>query len=404
MAVAFHLRRQEFLPAAIALSLILSIGCADQEQIHSYSAPKEIKPVAKEPAAPAKPGEVTDRMLIAILPAGDQAWFFKAVGPIAEIDKREKEINEFFSTVRVGDDGKPKWQLPEGWKETAGNSMRFATILIPTENKPLELTVNSARWTGTPADVLSNVNRWRGQLQLKPIAASQLSENTHETKAGDLPLTIVDLRGHFASSGMTPPFAGGPAGQGPASGNTPPSGLPPGHPPIDSAAPPHASAETTPPPAADTPKFTAPADWKVLPAGGFRKAAFGIGDEQHGALVTLISFPASEGPMIADPLQNVNRWRREVGLPEVKQDELAKATESLEIDGKPATFVPAVPEASATQSKLATLAAMLQSGDQIWFVKLSGDRSVVAAQQAAFKSFLKSLRFAADGGATDGHK
>ncbi len=173
-----------------------------------------------------------------------------------------------------------------------------------------------------------------------------------------------------------------------------PSNLPPAHPPIETAA-------------ADAPKFDAPADWKSLPAGGMRKAAFAIGDSEHGALVTLISFPATEGPMIADPLQNVNRWRREVGLDEVKQDELSKATDSIEIDGQPATYVHALPDASQAEqskSKAGTLAAMLKAGDQIWFIKLTGDRSVVAAQEDAFKNFLKSLRFAADRGATDGHK
>ena len=137
-----------------------------------------------------------------------------------------------------------------------------------------------------------------------------------------------------------------------------------------------------------------------------RKAAFAVGDSAKGAVVTLIDFPANAGPMIADPLQNVNRWRREVGLPEVKQEELATATETIEIDGQPATLVRAIPDAAQagqSQANTGTLAAMAKSGDMVWFIKLTGDRSVVAAQEDAFKSFLKSLRFAAGGGATDGH-
>ena len=47
---------------------------------------------------------------------------------------------------------------------------------------------------------------------------------------------------------------------------------------------------------------------------------------------------------------------------------------------------------------------MAKTGDQMWFIKLHGDRTVVTAQEDAFKTFLKSLRFAADGGATDGNK
>ena len=66
--------------------------------------------------------------------------------------------------------------------------------------------------------------------------------------------------------------------------------------------------------------------------------------------------------------------------------------------------VPDAAQADQSQASLATLAAMVKAGDQIWFIKLKGERSVVAAQEDAFKNFLKSVRFAADGGATDGHK
>ena len=329
MLASPHLRSRESLLGLVALVSIIAFGCREAEQIRSYSAPKETKPVAKTAAPAATPGEPTDRMLAAILPAGGQAYFFKVVGPIAAVDTHEKELNDFFAAGRLGDDGKAKWQLPAGWKEQAGNAMRLATIVIPADGKPLEVSVTALPWAGTPEGMLSNVNRWRGQLQLPLIDAGKLAESTREIKAGDRPMTIVDLRGQFAGSGMTPPFAGGPVGgPGQAAPNAPPSGLPPGHPPIDSAVtPPNAPAPPPGPPAVatnDVPKFTTPTDWKAQPADGFRKAAFAIGEGQQGALVTLINFPASGGPNIADPLPNVNRWRQEVGLPDLKADELTK--------------------------------------------------------------------------------
>jgi hypothetical protein len=419
MAVRFHLQRQSFFLFALALCGAVLFGCGESEQIHSYSAPKEVKPVASASVSAPNSAEPTDRMLAAILPTGRQAYFFKVVGPIAEVDKNEKELRTFFTSVQLGGDGKPKWQLPANWKEVAGNDVVMSKIVVPAEGKPLEISVTALPWGGDRDDLLRNVNRWRGQLQLPPIKARQLGEDTEETKAGDQPITLVDLRGHFASSGMSPPFAGAaarspgrdsgassnlPAGHPPLDAN--PSGLPPGHPDIGSAPTPPATAAETPAPTADvqTPKFTAPADWRALPAGGLRKAAFMVGDQKHGALLTLINFPAQEGPMIADPLQNVNRWRTEVGLDAVKPDELGKVTEAIDVDGQTATYVPAIPDASKTQSNLAELAAMVKSGDQIWFLKLKGDRDVVAAQESAFKNFLKSLRFAGDPGATDGHK
>src|SRR4029079_15562887 len=106
----------------------------------------------------------------------------------------------------------PKWHLAHGWKEMAGsNTMRLATIVIPSEGKPLEITLNALPWSGTPEGLLSNVNRWRGQMHLPETDPAGLADDTHEAKAGDTLITIVDLRGRF-SGGMTPPFAGGAGG------------------------------------------------------------------------------------------------------------------------------------------------------------------------------------------------
>jgi hypothetical protein len=58
------------------------MGCHSREQIQTYTVPKEPKAVAVADATDVKPGEPTDRMLAAILPAGGEAWFFKAVGQI----------------------------------------------------------------------------------------------------------------------------------------------------------------------------------------------------------------------------------------------------------------------------------------------------------------------------------
>lgn len=400
-SIASRVARVPLLFALVAAIL----GCQKSDGIRTYTTPKEPKAELAKPSTVKEPAlEPTDRMLVAVYPAGDQAYFFKIVGPIAAIDKLEKPLSDFFAAVRIGDDGKPKWELPTDWKDAPGNAMRLATILVPSDPRSLELTLNMSRWDGSADDKLLNINRWRGQLKLPPTTPEKVAEYARETKAGELTITIVDLRGNYAggmlppfAGGGTPPFAGGqsasPAVPIPAAGES--AGLPPGHPPIDDSA--SLPPSTNPPvPTANTPTFTTPADWKQLPSGGMRKAAFRIGDEQQNAIVTLIDFPTDAGEMIGDALPNVNRWRREVGLNELKQDELATGSESIEIGGQPATFVRAVPDPSqADQSKAdkATLAAMVKSDDKIWFIKLTGDRAVVVSQEESFKSFLKSLRF-----------
>jgi hypothetical protein len=336
-------------------------------------------------------------MLAAILPGGNQAWFFKIVGPIAEIDKHADEINDFFKKLTV-ENGQGKWTLPEGWQEKPGTPPRLATIVIPADGQPLEMTVNALPWSGSQEDVLGNVNRWRDQLKLGPISAGELPTVLTETKSGEQTVSVVDLRGQFSAPNMTAPFAGGPFAGGQPQGGTNPSSapggdLPAGHPPIDVSQSPPAEAPAVP--RDDAPKFETPASWTELPASGMRKAAFDIADGDKKALVTVIDFNANAGPLIADPRTNVNRWRKEVGLPEVDEKSLNTAVEKIEIDGQPAIYAAMIPDPSQpeqSQAREATLGAMVTAGGRIWFVKLKGDRDLVAGQQDAFKSFLKSLK------------
>jgi hypothetical protein len=162
-----------------------------------------------------------------------------------------------------------------------------------------------------------------------------------------------------------------------------------------------------PPPGA--PKFAAPESWQPLPlpVGGMRKAAFQIGGEQAGAIVTVIDFPADAGPMIADPLENVNRWRREVGIAELAKEQLDETLETIDVGGHEGRYVRLIPDESApaeTQNNRATLAALVDSGDRIWFFKMTGTRDVVADQEDGFRNFLKSVEFATDDGAGNGDR
>ncbi|HMC12601.1 MAG TPA: hypothetical protein VKH44_14980, partial [Pirellulaceae bacterium] len=238
MVLKFTSRSARAFASILAAALAYALGCQKAEQIHTYIVPKETKATAVADATDTKPGEPTDRMLAAILPAGGQAWFFKAVGPIADIDKHEKEINDFFANLTLAPDGRVNWKLPAGWKEEAGNGIRLATIVVPGD-KRLEITVSTATWSDSQKSMLDNVNRWRGQLQLPPVTAKQLPDVSHESKAGERPITIVDMRGQFKSGGMTPPFAGGsfgPRATGSRSTTNSADGLPSRHPPIDASA------------------------------------------------------------------------------------------------------------------------------------------------------------------------
>lgn len=122
--------------AMLATICLAAIGCRPTDEVRSYTI---VKQNTQRPATTSRSSEPTDRMLVAILPDGDKAWFFKVVAPLTEMNERADELQEFFASVRpAADQPHPKWELPAAWKEEPGTGMRAATIFVPTSGKPLE--------------------------------------------------------------------------------------------------------------------------------------------------------------------------------------------------------------------------------------------------------------------------
>jgi hypothetical protein len=177
------------------------------------------KAVASAPGKPpvdhADAGAASDRMLAAILIAGQQAWFFKLTGPADAVTARDAQFQEFLKSFELtaGADGKPKWKLPEGWREQAAGGVRYATLLIGAGEKPLDLSVTVLQTPpGDEADyLLSNINRWRSQMQLPPVGKESLSKETSSVDTAAGKAVVVNLLGKAAPDGMQ---------RGPSSGGT----------------------------------------------------------------------------------------------------------------------------------------------------------------------------------------
>src|SRR4029079_10792717 len=122
------------------------------------------------------------------------------------------------------------------------------------------------------------------------------------------------------------------------------NGLPTTHPPIDAASPSANPLPSVIASSSEVPKFTAAPSWKSVPAQGMRKAEFVVSEGPQEAHVTMFEFPADAGPMISDPLGNINRWRGEIGLSPLTKEALASATQPIEIDGQQATYAPMIPD------------------------------------------------------------
>jgi hypothetical protein len=182
-------RSCRFIPLFFCLFVL---GC-EQDEIRRYKVAKERPPEAKA------------RLLGVILPQKDKTWFFKLSGPIQSVSEQEKNFDQFMRSVRPTQkaDEELTWTLPEGWRrDPQPRPQRYATIVIGAGEKPLELAVNS--FPGDVGGLLANVNRWRGQIGLKPISDAELKQDTKEIKVDNAAGTRVDIAGPGGKPGRGP--------------------------------------------------------------------------------------------------------------------------------------------------------------------------------------------------------
>ncbi len=163
----------------------------------------------------------------------------------------------------------------------------------------------------------------------------------------------------------------------------PPIAMPPGHPDTSGGAPSPAL------------KYKVPAGWQEVAPGEMRAASFRVaGDNGKLADVSVIPLPGLAG----GDLDNVNRWRGQVGLKGVAPDELAKLAEPVQMDGHQAQLYDQAGENVGSGEKTRILAAITRREGTAWFFKMTGDDALVAQQKPTFVEFLRSVTFPANAG------
>jgi hypothetical protein len=74
------------------------------------------------------------------------------------------------------------WDAPKHWHEKPASGMRLATYIIPDKEGDGEVSIVSI--SGPAGGLLSNLNRWRGQLQLPPVTQNELANYHREETIG----------------------------------------------------------------------------------------------------------------------------------------------------------------------------------------------------------------------------
>ena len=335
---------------AAGLVLLALVGCQNQDEIRHYQVP-----------------HAELRLLAAMVPHGDNAWFFKVLGPAPAVEEQKDRFDRFMRSVRfTGDKERPlTWTVPEGWHQEAKETKvqqvpgleRYATFRLPCKERELELSVVLMKQQGKTGSVLENVKRWRMQfLGLPAVNEEELSKVTTTLKIGDSSATLVDMTGPGPRAGMGQPMK-----------------------------PPVAPAQEP----SQLPQFTIPQGWQQVNPKAFSVATFKTGPGDRAAEVTVSSVGGGL-------LMNVNRWRtQQLGLPPVSEEQLQKEMRTLDVASVKAAYFELIgPQKEGRRQ--AILGVVAEHAGSPWVFKMTGPADTVTAQKAAFEAFVRSVHF--DGG------
>ena len=171
------------------------------------------------------------RILAALLRRNDVAWFFKMTGDDELVAQQKSAFVGFLESVKfvagtaapavaagelppshppsggpttptVGAPGvapaasgdKPRWQVPVGWAEVPGGQFLVAKFTIAGPGND-QAAVNVSASAGDGGGLAGNLNRWRGQLGLGPLAGTEIPKAVTEVEVDGGKAMVVDLAG-----------------------------------------------------------------------------------------------------------------------------------------------------------------------------------------------------------------
>jgi hypothetical protein len=163
------------LACAAVLVVFFAAGCRDR-QIAAYRAPKDPAVAEIPPAGPASMNG---------LPA-DHPPVGAAAAPAAGADAMAN------TAVPTGSD-RLTWTAPAHWTAKPVGAMRKGSYAIKADGAEADLSITA--FPGDTGGLLANLNRWRGQITLPPLAANQLDASCEHLDIGALHVDVVDFAG-----------------------------------------------------------------------------------------------------------------------------------------------------------------------------------------------------------------
>jgi hypothetical protein len=321
------------------------------------------------------------------------------------------------ATSSGGDNGSPMaapetalptlmWKLPDCWQEKPPSEMRVASFsVIGKDGQSADVSVIPLPIVGRDLEL---VNMWREQVQLPPATdpdavkqAAPVAIGTEQGKLFDLAseqpmigksreriLVAMMTRGNMTWFFKMTGEESFVASQKPSliqflkSVSFNESSVVPPHP---LTAPEPSTAENS-----GKPIWTVPPDWQETPPAEFLLAEYAIAGANGMKADVNVAMLNGEGGGV---LPNVNRWRRQLGLPPVTDESLATVTSTLDVAGGQATMVDLTGTDAKTGQKARLIGVILPQAGQTWFYKLMGDEQLVGQQKEAFVKFIQSAKY-----------
>jgi hypothetical protein len=367
--------------ACLALGCVLAASCGDSNAPSKPRTVEVSRVIEGSATGGARTSDTAERFGVKSVGSGSAST----------VPQKSDEISADLALARNA----IAWVTPAGWTELPPTNMRLANFRADADGKvECYLTILA----GDAGGLLANVNRWRAQMSLAPIAKAELDALPRQTffeREGVLVDFSGTWKGMNAEGGVSDSRLLGvllndPSGSaflkltGPAAqvaeqhtaflalaASFKPKGQAP-------------AAQSGPTESAGGFEFRIPSGWRRGPDRASRAFTLLADDTDLECYVTLLAGDAG------GELANINRWRGQLQLPALA-DGVVGSLPKIAMLGGEALLVEAQ---NALDGGTQLLGAVACGPERSVFVKLSGKSARVEAQRAAFLEFCKSLEHA----------
>jgi hypothetical protein len=248
---------------------------------------------------------------------------------------------------------------------------------------------------------LNNLNMWRGELQLPPATKADSEPVTigpgqgklYEISDGKTPgriiVAVLDRDGtswYFKMRGGDPVVRE----QKPAFLEFLKSVSFPAAPAMAMADPQAGMTEQTPAQGGAASGAAVPAGWTEIPNPQMLLAKYVIQGNGDAKADVNVSMLAGQGGGV---MMNITRWRGQLGLPPLSEEDFSKQAQIVDLAGAKATVVDMTGTDARTGKKARMVGVIAPQAGETWFYKLMGDEQTVGQQKDTFMKFIQTAKF-----------